>query len=219
MSEPKERVGNSHRAWDWVRARKLPLATLVATLLVLALSAWAGYGTTNQFTQNVLANLVADGLIALAVFIAANWALGNWQRGHQELDALGTARSLFVEELAANRTEVDRVLSALRGEGRPPEAVLMDGPPHIETRNWQLATDMPLASRLPRDVFAALVQSYNQCQMLASGDWYERAKKVYISSSERGLEELVADALPHFKTAVDSTDRALAMLGPAPQQK
>lgn len=219
MRERQDSVGMLGRASGWFRTRRVSTAGLVVIFMFLIGILFAGYRTKNAFARDFFANLAADGLVALAVFLVANRAFGLWERRRQELDALRMAHSMLEEELTANRDALSRVVSGLSGTSRPPETFLMDGPPPIEKRNWQLVTDIPAATRLPVDLFLTLHRSYDQCEKLISRDWYKRATTVYIKSDVRGGQALVDDALPHFKTALEATDEALARLATAPQQK
>lgn len=213
MSEPPQApIGKRRRALHWCRSRKWLLAGLLAGVLLLVSMALAGYRTETPFTRDLLANLVADALVALVAFISVNWAFGLWTHRQQELDAVRIARSMLEEELTANRNKVSAIASVLEDGSRPADAILMEGPPRIETASWQTATDSQVVLRLPVDLFIALHRSYAQCHKLTSADWYSSAKEVHIRSSERGREKLVSDALPHFKTAVETAEDALARL-------
>jgi hypothetical protein len=172
---------------------------------------------TDEFTRDVMSNVVADGLVALAAFTLAGLAFGLWEHRQQELDALRIARSMLKEELSSNRSELLRVVNGLEARPDAPEAIFMPRPLAFDEGNWEWLRDIAAGTRLPVDLLLSLHKSYDQCTRLASGDWMERASRLYVSGTGRGRGEFRDEALLKFREALQSTEDALDSLGAAPQ--
>lgn len=177
-------------------------AIAVAWLGSVIISILLGLFSTDAFLSNVAANFVADLLVAAMLFITVDLIFGFSRRQEERMEAISKATSMLGVEIIMNRKELARIIEDFE-KGRTPAP-----PPKLETENWELFAQSPLAQSIPNDLFWKLAEAF----------WHpKKLLEIYrmraSSTSPADHPKVASELLPLFQQVqeiLEEADKALA---------
>ncbi len=189
-----------------------PEKTIIASVIAFCVLGLLllGYRTTNEFTRDFAANLLADAAVAGGAFILADLVFGLRQRRQQQMEAQRTAYGLVGMEMEENEKELERIVQVLRDGKLTHHDAVFRRDRTFQTENWRLLVQSPLVAHLPVEFVWALQESYVVSQKHA--ETLRHRTDDVLAANWDWWRELNAEFLPKFEQALKLTGEAIEVL-------
>jgi len=125
-----QRMNPQNRTQIWGAIALFWIGSLIVSILV-------GVFWMNALVRNIVANLVADLLVAAVIFIAVDLIFGFSRRQEERTEAISKAMYMLGSEITMNKKELERIIGDFEKGWTPAPD------PKLETENWELFVQGP----------------------------------------------------------------------------
>jgi hypothetical protein len=203
----KRFVSRLRSSWLGTWFATKPLRAMVAvSLICIAVALALGKLIPWPFLQNAAADFVGGLLAGLVIFALADAALGLTERREKERHAVQMAYTMLLLEMLDNRTEVVRIVIALKGD-----SLTLEDPVFLETERvkddyWKLLAQGPLVENLSPDLFMAINISYRTSRSFV--DNLRKSRYALFADTSEVREDLRKRHLTMGESALEFLDSA-----------
>jgi len=185
------RIDPQNRAQVWGAIVLFWVGSLIISILV-------GLWWTHNLVRSIVANLVADLLVAGVIFVGVDVIFGFSRQQEEKTEAISKATYMLASEIEMNKKDLVRIIEDFEKGSYPSPR------PKLETENWELFVQGPLPNLIPSDLFWVLQEAY----------WVpKKTLETYESRASPAMAvEAGRELLPQFREAlalVSSADDAL----------